>query len=84
MWRLPSYKKATCCGNGHCYYCNKKEEPCWGQTTVSDEVYSEECPEDSYWIHTCEGHIQFESFKGQYIKSNKIEDQNIEPINDEY
>lgn len=42
------------CGSLRCDYADVQEiEPCWGEITVVDEVYTED---DYWWVHACEGH----------------------------
>ncbi len=71
--KLPSYKQADCCVNCDCdcdYLNWYDNEPCWGQVTVVDEIYSDD---DSWWIHACEGHAE-RNDGGKYIESQNSED----------
>ena len=76
MWRLPSYKDADCCFQLDCCFGDTKSEPCWGQTTVVDEICAEE---DSSWVHACEGHAEW---CGPYEVSTLEEDKGEEPKDD--
>lgn len=70
--RLPCYKSADCCPDEDCDWLGDNEdEPCWGQTTVTDEWwYDDENGSDSGWIHACEGHS--ECYEGKsYIRKEK-------------
>lgn len=63
-----SYKISECCGS-ECY-CSYEKEQCYGQVHIIGEEF--EYDEygnkiDSYWIHLCEGHI---NWPGEYIKEN--------------
>lgn len=49
----------------------------WGQTTVIDEFCTEDYS-DCYWIHACEGHVNYYD-GGDYIPSHLPEDQGVEP-----
>jgi hypothetical protein len=75
-WRLPSYKPADCRGDD-CHSGWDKDKPCWGQTTVIDEFCTEDYS-DCYWIHACEGHVNYYD-GGNYIPSHLPEDQGVEP-----
>lgn len=51
---LPSYKTADCCKDKDCDWLDATStEPCYGQVTVVDEIYTED---DCWWVHACEGH----------------------------
>jgi len=75
-WRLPSYLSADCCP-ADCNMGWKKEEPCWGRTTVVGEIY---CEDDHWWIHGCEGHALMADGLGDYAPSDRPEDQGVEPV----
>lgn len=78
MWRLPSYLSGQCCSYARCHF-GSKDEPCWGVVDVVAEEYAES---DYWWIHACDGH--WNTYEGgAYIKSDKPEDQGVEPIEDD-
>jgi hypothetical protein len=63
-----SYNPGACCG-GHCFKYQWDEGPCWGDVEVIDEEWTEE---DSWWIHSCQGHKnmypEYHSYDGKYIE----------------
>jgi hypothetical protein len=78
-WRLPSYKPADCCPNTHCHSGYDSSRPCWGQTTVVGEDYTDD---DHWWTHACEGHAGYcDGFP--YQPSNRPEDQGVQPTEDD-
>jgi hypothetical protein len=76
-WRLPSYKSD---GGHHCPH-GSSEEPCWGQTSITDE----ECTEDysDCWVYTqCEAHAYCHTWDWKYGASPHEEDRGATPLED--
>ena len=55
------------CGS-QCIYQYRENEPCWGDITVSDEIYD---GNDWSWIHVCSGHYEVWD-GGNYIQKKKV------------
>lgn len=65
---------AKCCSGAECYRFQdtaleayKESEPCWGDIEAIDEYWDPET-NDSYWIHSCQGHWDQYCNCGPYIK----------------
>lgn len=59
-----SYK--LCCNYGSCWNERDEAEPCWGVTEAIDEEYTED---DYWWIHGCQGHLEY---FGKYIQEPNV------------
>jgi hypothetical protein len=78
-WRLPSYRSADCCRND-CHSGWEKDQPCWGQTTVTGEVSWGD--DDWGWVHECDGHAYCHEGEPYKVSTNP-EDQGVEPVEDD-
>ena len=71
VYSLPSYTRCHC--QSDCFKFGQNEnEPCWGEVVAIDEVcYEADGEDDSYWIHSCQGHINMYESNEEYELEKK-------------
>jgi len=58
-FKSKSYNPKACCGADCTYeYRSTLEQPCWGDVVVVGEDCNSDYS-DCWWIHACQGHIDF-------------------------
>ena len=62
-YHSPSYRPSECC-NADCLSDSEKE-PCWGVVVVvAEDSFGDD---DYYWVHQCEGHINYYDGDCKYV-----------------